>query len=480
MNQISQKNIAADNIPSGSMSSSVVSLLAKQSTLALIMILAVIVRAVSSLYQGNIVESLPGVHDQISYDLLARRLVAGHGFTFAEAHWPVTPAGEPTAHWSYLYTIYLAVVYAVTGAQPVIARLFQAALAGIVHCWLAWRIGRRIGGPTTGIISALLSAIYIYFFYYAGTLMTETFYILGILWTIDCALRLAASQRQDEEGSTLSKVPWRLWLELGLAIGITALFRQVFLLFIPFLYLWLWWNLRHTPQPSQYKPRWAGVSAAFAGTVVSTLIVLLLILPWTVRNYRAFDTFVLLNTNSGYAFFWGNHPIYGTNFVGILPSGGPTYQELIPTELRHLNEAELDRALLKEGLGFVFDDPVRYLQLSLSRTREYFKFWPSANSSQISNISRVGSFGLLLPFMLYGLWLGGKLIWRPADPHQRSAIILLLLFAIVYTSIHLLTWALIRYRLPVDVVLVIFAALGLTKLLSRTHRLQKQSPLFPS
>jgi hypothetical protein len=31
----------------------------------------------------------------------------------------------------------------------------------------------------------------------------------------------------------------------------------------------------------------------------------------------------------------------------------------------------------------------------------------------------------------------------------------------VYTLIHLLTWALIRYRLPVDSVLVLFAAIAL-------------------
>ena len=127
-----------------------------------------------------------------------------------------------------------------------------------------------------------------------------------------------------------------------------------------------------------------------------------MILPWTIRNYRVFHTTVLLNTNSGYVFFWANHPIYGTQFVGILPGGGTEYGDLLPKELLPLNEAEMDKALFGRGLGFVLDDPGRYALLSLSRTREYFKFWPSADSSTISNISRVGSFGLFLPLMLYG------------------------------------------------------------------------------
>jgi hypothetical protein len=36
-----------------------------------------------------------------------------------------------------------------------------------------------------------------------------------------------------------------------------------------------------------------------------------------------------------------------------------------------------------------------------------------------------------------------------------------------YTLLHILTWAMIRYRLPVDAVLVIFAALALVNLARR-------------
>jgi hypothetical protein len=192
-----------------------------------------------------------------------------------------------------------------------------------------------------------------------------------------------------------------------------------------------------------------------------------MIVPWTVRNYRAFDMFVPLNTNAGYAFFWGNHPIYGTHFVGILPKNGPSYYDLIPKELLGLNEAELDRALLRRGMGLVVDDPLRFVLLSLSRAAEYFKFWPSSESGMLSNISRVGSFGLFLPFMLYGLWVSARLVRDHKHVGRRSDVVLLYLFVVVYTGVHLLSWALIRYRLPVDAVLLIFAAVGLERLAQR-------------
>lgn len=137
-----------------------------------------------------------------------------------------------------------------------------------------------------------------------------------------------------------------------------------------------------------------------------------------------------------------------------------SYQGLIPDELRALDEAALDAALLRRGLRFVVDDPARYLVLSLSRVKDYFKFWPSADSSLIGNVARVSSFGLFLPFMLYGLML--SVVRRP-----QPAVALLWLFIAVYTAIHLLSWALIRYRLPVDAVLLIFVGLAIVHLWKR-------------
>ena len=206
----------------------------------------------------------------------------------------------------------------------------------------------------------------------------------------------------------------------------------------------------------------------------------MLISPFVVRNYRVFGQLAMPNTNAGFTFFWSNHPIYGTRFEAVLsPSHGVSYQDLIPPELRDLNEARLDRALLARGLQFVRDDPGRYLLLSLSRIPVYFQFWPTPESTLLSNVSRLLSFGLFLPFMLYGLVLalrdarpGGPLRSSPGDkadaPDLRLAyLVLFLLFIVVYTAIHLASWANVRYRLPVDAFLILFAAYGLDHLLRR-------------
>lgn len=449
-----------------------------QRILVVILLVGLGLRIASALLQGESVRPLPGVFDQISYDGLARRVIDGYGFSFADAHWPATRAGEPTAHWSYLYTTYLALIYSVVGVHPVAARLLQAALVGVLHSWLTWRITRRLFGSTVGLVATALSAVYIYFFYYAGSLITEPFYITAILWTFDITFRLA-----DHNGSGTGREGRPAWLsnavtwgEFGLALGVTLLLRQLFILFIPFLYLWLWWRIGLFARSQSLEvqggrrelnrrrlPGWLGL-------LLATTIVGLLILPWTLRNHRVFGVWVPLNTNSGYAFYWGNHPIYGTHFIGILPED--TYYKLLPPELLYLNEAQLDQALLKRGLGFVQADPKRYALLSLSRIQEYFKFWPSAESNWISNLARVGSFGLCLPFMLHGLYLSFIASKRTLNAQQRAVLVLLYLFMLVYTGIHLLSWALIRYRLPVDAIALSFAAYSLVDLTNRYQSLR--------
>jgi hypothetical protein len=422
-----------------------------------VIIVAVGLRVAAALYLGDQVVPLPGVADQESYHNLALRVLGGHGFSFGVNWWPVTRANEPTAHWSFLYTLYLAAVYALFGNAPLVARLIQATAVGVLMPLLTYRIGVKLfsrqsvpGGAYSelekgvwiGLLAAGITAVYIYFIYYAAALMTESFYIVAILWVFDLAIGMAR----------LEAVSWKRWLLLGVALGVVVLLRQLFLLVVPFILLWLWWAIR---------PKWYKVALPLG-------VLFLMMAPWMVRNYLAFDQFVLLNTNSGYAFYWGNHPSYGTHFIPILPAEMGTYLDLLPKDLlrQNLSEAALDSALLKLALADIFADPGRYLLLSLSRIPPYFQFWPTADAGLVSNVSRLGSFTLFLPFMLFGLVR--TFLYKFPDWRRwlASPFALIYLYLLVYTGIHVLTWTLIRYRLPLDALLVQFAALAVFRIMN--------------
>ncbi|MBE0409079.1 MAG: glycosyltransferase family 39 protein [Anaerolineales bacterium] len=424
-----------------------------------ILTFSILLRFGAAVYMGEEVEVLPGTADQISYHTLALRVMDGHGFTFNQPWWPATPAEEPTAHWSYLYTLYLAGIYTLFSPSPLIARLIQAGLVGLLQPLLVYLISKRIFNSSVGLAAAGLTAIYIYFVYYSGALMTESFFITMVLVILYLAVVLSGKSKLNELlGKRFSHPADRapvlkiliLAGALGASIGLAVLLRQLILFFVPLLFLWIWWS-------SHRHNSWA--------VLVSGIVVIAAILPVTLFNYSRFDRFVLVNTNGGFAFYWANHPAHGNYFQPILTS--ETYSQLLPEELLHLDEPALDQALLQEGLQFIVDDPLRYINLSISRIPAFFMFWPSPESSQMSNVSRVASFGLMLPLMLYGFigvildrkyWVEGIL---------KSPIMLLYLFIAFYTLIHLLSWALVRYRLPVDAVLLPFAGWALVDVFGR-------------
>jgi 4-amino-4-deoxy-L-arabinose transferase-like glycosyltransferase len=395
--------------------------------LGLILVVTVLFRIPIAFYMGDQITELPGIQDQVSYDALARSLLEGRGYSFTENWYPFTPAYTPTAHWSFIYPLYLAGIYLITGYHPLVARLFQGVLAGILVSFLLYLIGRRVADETTGLTSAALAAVYGYFIYYNAALMTETFFIVCVLLSLHLGLEI-------KEQPTLKR-----WIGLGLALGIASLLRQTILFFIPFLFIWLFWESKKGEVHLWH----------FALPVA---IVTLMIVPWTIRNYLVFHQLLPLNSNAGYALYASNNPGLGTDWDNnkvVVP---------IPEELKGQNEAELNKALTQRGVEFIFADPQRYFWLTADKTLEYFWFWPSPDSSRISNLNRVLSFGLYLPFIVFGLYLSLSR-WR--------SFLVLYLFMIIHTGIHLLSWPAPRYRLSVDAVAMVFAALAVLELVKQ-------------
>jgi len=127
-----------------------------------VLLAAVLLRLPIAVYMGDAVVVLPGIHDQVSYDALARSLLAGRGFSFTENWYPFTLANAPTAHWSFLYPIYLAGIYALTGYHPLAARLLQALVGGALTCLLVYLIGRRVVNERTGLVAAVDGGLWVF------------------------------------------------------------------------------------------------------------------------------------------------------------------------------------------------------------------------------------------------------------------------------------------------------------------------------
>lgn len=415
-----------------------------------ILTLSVAVRLGVALYYGNWV---PTEHDDFSYSSLGLRLATGHGYTFDRGWYPFTRPETPTAHWSFLYTAVVAGVYAIVGFRPVAVRIVGAVLGGVLLPWMTLRLARRLWPDRawTPLVAGACAAGYAFFILYAARIMTETFYIITLLWSLERAIALGASFSAERQSPA-----WGTALGLGISLGLTALFRQAILPWVPVLFGWLVWKA------------WRGSVRDFVRThfrvlFLAGIILLAFILPWTYRNYRVFGDFLLLNSNTGYAMYAAQHPLHGTQFQAFAVA--PLPPDLLE---QNLTEVEWDKALMRRGIGFIVEDPGRYVLLSLSRVLDYFEFWPT-NTALVNNAGRLLSFTLFLPFMLSGIYIAGKAAIRQTGSsqpacflsHLKNPVFFIFLFMAFYTLLHVLTWAMPRYRLPVDATALPFAALAL-------------------
>jgi 4-amino-4-deoxy-L-arabinose transferase-like glycosyltransferase len=449
--------------------------------LVLILGLSVLLRVAVAFYLGD---SVPVGKDENSYSQLAARLAGGYGFSFDQAWYPFTPANVPTAHWSFLYTILVGSVYAVTGIHPLAVKLIQALATAILLPWMTYRLARRIfprspgqerqlGGEVLPLLAALLAAIYLYFVLYAAMIQTEALFIIAVVWSMERAMALGEIHRRGAARDEMGKDAWIAALGLGLGLGVATLLRQSILPWVAVLFAWLIWVNVRTFQRYNVPTFQRSNVQSLAPLVLSGTVMLACILPFTLRNYRVYGNFLLLNSNAGYAMYSAQHPMHGASF-------GEYDAAPLPEDLAEngLNEAQWDRELMRRGIGFILAEPGRYLRLSLSRIPDYFEFWPTRDTTLLHNIGRVGSFGLFLPFMLYGIWLAVR--QARAGPPRRgwpeilaSPLGLALLFMAFYSLLHILTWAMPRYRLPVDAVALPFAALGILDLIGRVPALRR-------
>ncbi|MEA2436757.1 MAG: hypothetical protein QOF65_1313 [Thermoleophilaceae bacterium] len=196
------------------------------------------------------------------------------GKAVADGHGYVNPAelffkgnSVPTATHPPLYTLVIAAAtkLGITGdeAQRSLGCIFGAGTIAVIGL-----LGRRVAGPRAGLVAAAIAACYPLLIAADGALMSETLYSL----LIGLAL-IAAYRVRDDPG-------WRRAAVLGVVIGLAALTRAEALLLLPLLAL-----------PAAWR-RWRLLGAVVLATVV-------VVAPWTVRNWTTFDRPVLISTNDG-------------------------------------------------------------------------------------------------------------------------------------------------------------------------------------
>ena len=167
-----------------------------------------------------------------------------------------------------------------TGGAPATGiRLIQAfhLVLGVILVLLCYALGSRLFNRRAGLIFAGFWAIWFPFIELPATLFSEPLYLL--LWTLHLWLLL----RFDDHGRMRDLVP------AGLVLGMAALTRSPALYALVFTIPWL--VLRQAP--GEGLRRLLGAVRPFA---VLTAATLLIVLPWTARNWVVYQRVIPIDT----------------------------------------------------------------------------------------------------------------------------------------------------------------------------------------
>lgn len=396
---------------------------------------------------------------------IAENLLAGRGFS-------VEFLGRegPTSQQAPFYPLLLAGVYACFGAGTAGSLLFVQllqAVAGaalvLVVAWLAWSLVPD--RPLVGWIAALAAAVY------PAHLYMVTHQQVALWAALLVTLLLAVVL------SPFWQATWRGAILAGLLSGLLLLVEPILALALPVCAAVFWLSERERGRRLM-EPGALGRVAAMVGLTV------LVITPWTVRNWRVHGEPMFIKSTFGYALWQGNHPLsWGTDKVpkssaeairldhdGTLSGMDRALWEarhetlyiddvvLKPTGYRQfqgLTEPQCCELLRREAVGYIREAPGRYLNLCLQRLR-YFLLFDETNPKAANRLYRISTAAWLV-LVFIGLIVSSPR-WHRLWPTYAIFAAVALFHALVIVSA--------RFRIPVEPISFVWIAAGLAPLVA--------------
>ena len=228
----------------------------------------------------------------------------------------------------------------------------------------------------------------------------------------------------------------------GALFGLATLTRETVLYFLPFAALWLAWR------------RAGGVRRAAAFLVASLAVVV----PWTVRNYLAFDAFVPVSTSGALNLWQGNARM----------TREQVYEEYWAVHGR-IEKYEHAR---RRGIEAVLERQPWWI---FEKLRDEMPEYWAAHGQPIVHIER-GAYGpvnkpiayaaiaaVLLPYLAVLVLFVAGIAFLP----RARVPVLLLAFLAFYVLLHVASHGYPRYRLPSMPVVFLVAAHGFAALSAR-------------
>jgi 4-amino-4-deoxy-L-arabinose transferase-like glycosyltransferase len=308
--------------------------------------------------------------------------------------------------------------------------------------------GRRIGGARCGLIAAAIAALYPNIWLHDGQLLSETMAIFVTALIVLLSYRYLAQRRLLDA------------ILLGGACGLAALARSELVLLVVLLVVPL--ALRG-PAPWRARLVRAGAGCIAAGVVIS---------PWIIYNEGRFKKPVLLSTQFGNTIAAANcdDTFYGPN-IGSKSYGCSRYYDLMVQEQSTVDETEFDASLRPKVFDYIKHHKRQLPVVLAARVARTFELWRPRDDVADDQLyllrerwvaeSSLWTWYLAAGFAIYGFVVARR--------RRVSVFPLVMIGAATLLGI-MATFAQTRYRAPLEVSVVLLAALAVDDLAGRRRR----------
>jgi len=367
--------------------------------------------------------------DPLYYSVQANLLADGHGFAEPFA-WLERGEFTPSAIHPPGFTVWLSIA-SLLGFESIAAHKVMSAIAGAAAVFVIGLVARRVAGWRAGLPAAAIAAVHPNLWIVDGALMPESLFALGIALVLLAALHASSS----------SSTSVRLVVMLGLAIGLTALVRSEALLLAVLLGGWIAWRAR-----------------SLAPAVVTVVVAVAVVAPWTIRNLVRFDSPVLLSANGDEVLRNANcDATWGGRLLGFW-----SLDCYVPEPSAGMDEAERAAFWRGEGLAYVRDHARRLPVVAGARLGRVWGVYRPRQTVELSTVEgrsrsaaeagQLAYYALLVP-AAFGAWSLRRrvLLW----PFATTAILV--------TAVTVYAYGVIRFRMPAEVALVVLAGVGLSR-----------------
>ena len=343
------------------------------------------------------------------------------------------PTG-PTAWLAPVYPVLLFAVFRVFGAMTV-ASFFAAVLLNAVFSALAtlplFAVARRVGG-----LGVAAGAGWAWAFLPAGVLMPfewiwdtslSGLLVAGLLWlTLEVAESAGAAE----------------WSAYGLLWALALLTNPAIGVGLPFLLGWALGRARLSGHVSWARP------------ALAVAVIILCCAPWTARNYRQFHRVIPVRSSLPFELWIGNNDIFDPHAVhGI--------QRITRYEETHRYSELGENGYLEEkhekALAFIRQNPGLFLRLTLRRMAATWAGSEHPYDDFAQTDSTLARVVLALNLVLtLGTVAGLILLFARNNVFAFPVAV----FPVFYPVIYYLTHTSLRYRHPIDplvVLLTVFA-----------------------